>query len=131
MNAQVRLVGVDTASLISNPVTLGAWVGAVFGKPIGIVGITWLLVKIGFAKLPKHMGWEQVIGVGLMGGLGFTMSILIAGLAFADPSEVLAAKCAILAASVASAVLGCVFMLVANKIIKARKEGDTPEPASA
>lgn len=121
MNAQVRLVGVDMGALVMEPVTLGAWIGAVFGKPLGIVGVTWLLVKIGFAKLPEHMGWDQVVGVGLMGGLGFTMSILIAGLAFAESYYVLAAKVAILAASVTSAVAGCVFMLVASKMIEAKK----------
>jgi NhaA family Na+:H+ antiporter len=84
------------------------------GKPLGIVAVTWLLVRVGFARLPSKVDWAQVVGVGLMGGLGFTMSILIAGLAFADPAEVLAAKFAILCASVAAGVLGCVFLLVAD-----------------
>ena len=72
-------------------------------------------MKIGFAKLPKGVDWKQIIGVGLMGGLGFTMSILIAGLAFVSETEVLAAKCAILACSIASAAVGSVFILAATK----------------
>ncbi len=116
MNAQVRLVGADFGALMVDPVTLGALIGAVVGKPVGIVGVTWLLTKSGFSKLPNNMDWVQVIAVGLMGGLGFTMSILIASLAFTDPSQVLAAKLAILMASVISAALGCAYLLFMTRM---------------
>lgn len=115
VNAQVRLVGADPAAILADPVTRGVFLGAFLGKPIGIIGVTFLLVKIGFAKLPKGVDWKQIIGVGLMGGLGFTMSILIAGLAFVSETEVLAAKCAILACSIASAAVGSAFILAATK----------------
>ena len=114
VNAQVCLVGADPAAIVADPVTRGVFLGAFLGKPIGIIGVTFVLVKIGFAKLPRGVDWRQIIGVGLMGGLGFTMSILIAGLAFSVESEVLAAKCAILACSVASAIVGSVFILAAT-----------------
>ena len=71
-------------------------------------------MRIGFAKLPRHVDWIQIVAVGIMGGLGFTMSILIAGLAFTDPTLVMAAKCAILAGSVTSAVLGIVYVHIAG-----------------
>ena len=115
VNAQVCLVGADPAAILADPVTRGVFLGAFLGKPIGIIGVTFLLVKIGFAKLPKGVDWKQIIGVGLMGGLGFTMSILIAGLAFVSETEVLAAKCAILACSIASAAVGSAFILAATK----------------
>lgn len=115
VNAQVCLVGADPSAIIADPVTRGVFLGAFLGKPIGIIGVTFLLVKIGFAKLPKGVDWKQIVGVGLMGGLGFTMSILIAGLAFVSEAEVLAAKCAILACSVASASVGSAFILAATK----------------
>lgn len=115
VNAQVCLVGADPAAIIADPVTRGVFLGAFLGKPIGIIGVTFMLVKIGFAKLPRGVDWKQIVGVGLMGGLGFTMSILIAGLAFTVESEVLAAKCAILVGSVVAAVVGSVFILVATK----------------
>ncbi|RGJ46790.1 Na+/H+ antiporter NhaA [Olsenella sp. AF16-14LB] len=121
VNAQVRIVDMDLATIIADPVTKGVYFGAVLGKPIGIILVTWLLVHIGFAKLPKHVDWLQIIAVGIMGGLGFTMSILISGLAFTDPSEVMAAKCAILAGSVTSAILGLLFVHVASAI-KERRE---------
>lgn len=115
VNAQVRLVGVDPMAIVSDPVTLGSFFGALIGKPVGIILVTWLLVKVGFAKLPRGVNWHQVTGVGIMGGLGFTMSILIAGLAFTEPAEVLAAKCAILSCSVVAAAVGCVYMMATGK----------------
>ncbi|MEQ2637652.1 Na+/H+ antiporter NhaA [Paratractidigestivibacter faecalis] len=125
VNAQLRLVGADFGAIVMDPVTRGVFFGAVLGKPLGIISVTLLLVKIGFAKLPKNMDWVQVAAVGIMGGLGFTMSILISGLAFASASEVMAAKCAILVGSLTSAVLGIVF-------VRAATAGhDAPEDASA
>ena len=114
VNAQVHLVGADFMSIVCDPVTLGVYFGAVLGKPIGIFGVTFVLVKVGFGKLPEHMDWVQVAAVGIMGGLGFTMSILISGLAFDAASEVMAAKCAILMGSFTSAILGIVFTRLAT-----------------
>ena len=125
VNAQLRLVGADFGAIVMDPVTRGVFFGAVLGKPLGIISVTLLLVKIGFAKLPKNMDWVQVAAVGIMGGLGFTMSILISGLAFASASEVMAAKCAILVGSLTSAVLGIVFVRAATA------DHDAPEDACA
>lgn len=118
VNAQVRLVGTDFMTIVSDPVTIGVYLGAVLGKPLGIFLVTFLLVKIGFAKLPERMDWIQVGAIGIMGGLGFTMSILISGLAFDAASEVMAAKCAILMGSFTSAILGIVFTNVATGLKK-------------
>lgn len=112
-NAALPLAGVDLAILASSPVALGAYVGAVLGKPIGICTVTFLLVKVGFAKLPEGMDARQVVAVGLMGGVGFTMSILVAGLAFSAEADVTAAKCAVLLGSVTAAVLGTAYARVA------------------
>ncbi len=114
VNAQVRLVGADFMAVVCDPVTLGVYFGAVLGKPIGIFAVTFVLVKVGFGKLPEHMDWVQVGAIGIMGGLGFTMSILISGLAFDAASEIMAAKCAILLGSLTSAILGIVFTRVAT-----------------
>lgn len=116
VNAQVRLVGVDMVQLALDPVALGTYAGMLLGKPIGIVSVTVLLVKCGIAELPKNVAWRHIVGVGILGGIGFTMSILISGLAFpAEPFEMLAAKAAILAGSVSSAVIGMVYMSLACK----------------
>lgn len=126
VNAQLRLVGADFGAIVMDPVTRGVFLGAVLGKPLGIILVTFVLVKIGFAKLPKNMDWVQVAAVGIMGGLGFTMSILISGLAFASASEIMAAKCAILVGSLTSAVLGIVFVRAAT-----RGDGDDADSLDA
>jgi len=92
-------------------------------KPVGIILVTVLLVRLGFARLPRGMDWAQVVTVGLMGGVGFTMSILITGLAFANPADAIAAKCAILLGSVASALLGVLF---GRLFIRRGREGRRP-----
>ena len=122
VNAQVNLSGANFGALLFDPVFQGVFLGAFLGKPAGIIAVTALLVKVGFAKLPNGMDRVQIAGVGLLGGLGFTMSILIAGLAFSDPAEVLAAKCAILACSVVTAVVGCLFIVAATGRRRARRE---------
>ena len=109
VNAELHLVGANLATVVANPVAHGVFLGAVLGKPVGIILVTVLLVRLGFARLPRGMDWAQVITVGIMGGVGFTMSILITGLAFVDPADAIAAKCAILVGSVTSAVLGLLF----------------------
>ena len=121
VNAQVHLVGADFGAILADPVTQGVYFGAVLGKPIGIFLVTFILVKVGFGKLPQGMDWVQVAAVGIMGGLGFTMSILISGLAFDAATEVMAAKCAILLGSFTSAILGIVFVKLATR--KQGREG--------
>lgn len=116
VNAQVRLVGVDFTQLVLDPVAIGTYLGMLLGKPIGIVGVTFLLVRLGLAELPRRVTWGHIMGVGILGGIGFTMSILITGLAFpSDPFEMLAAKAAILAGSVSAAAIGMAYMHFACK----------------
>ena len=111
VNAQVRLVGVEPATLLFDPVAIGTYLGMLLGKPIGIAGMTFILVKTHLADLPLDVHWKHIVGVGILGGIGFTMSILIAGLAFTEvPAELLASKTAILAGSVSAAVLGLIYM---------------------
>ena len=83
-----------------HPITLGVLAGLLLGKPLGIAGFTWLTLKMGWATLPKGLNMNHVFGVGLLGGIGFTMSIFIADLGFANSSEdLLMAKTGILLAS--------------------------------
>lgn len=111
VNAQVRLVGVDPLALALDPVAMGTYFGMVLGKPLGIIGMTALMVRSGICDLPRGVSWGHIVGVGLLGGIGFTMSILIAGLAFpVEPTEVLAAKAAILLGSLTAAAVGMVYM---------------------
>lgn len=115
VNAQVRVVGADPMAILADPIAQGVFAGAVLGKPIGIIGITFILVKTGLFSLPEHVNWRQIVAVGIMGGIGFTMSILIAGLAF-SPAETNAAKCAILAAAVVSSAVGLLYAHIADAV---------------
>jgi NhaA family Na+:H+ antiporter len=105
-NAGVRFVGGDFAAAISTPIALGVVLGLVLGKPIGIALMSFLAVKLRVADLPDGVGWAQVIGAGMLGGIGFTMSLFVASLAFRNTAEITEAKMAILLASVLAGVAG-------------------------
>ena len=80
--------------------------GLVLGKPIGIVLAAWLAVRSGIAAKPDAYSWRQLCGAGALGGIGFTMSLFIAGVAFPDPADYAAAKIAIFLASLIAGGLG-------------------------
>lgn len=86
---------------------MGIIAGLIFGKVIGIAGFAWLAIKLGIAKLPEGSTMSQVFGVSFLGGIGFTMSIFIADLAFAGNSELIfQAKIGIIAASLGAGLFG-------------------------
>jgi Na+:H+ antiporter, NhaA family len=87
-------------------VTLGIVVGLVVGKPIGIMLAGWLAVRLGLGALPQDTGWAQMLGAACLGGVGFTMSLFIAALAFGEGPLLESAKLGILAASLVSGTLG-------------------------
>ena len=93
---------------LTSPLGLGIIAGLFIGKPIGITLFSWLSAKAGLSELPKGIKWSQVLAIGLMGGIGFTMSIFIALLSFDNPYHQTEAKFAILAASAISGVIGYV-----------------------
>jgi NhaA family Na+:H+ antiporter len=108
-NAGVSL-GNAGASVFAQPVTLGVILGLVLGKPIGISLFSWLSVRSGLASLPEGVNWRHIRGVSFLGGIGFTMSLFIAGLAFESPELLVDAKVGILAASAIAALLGWAMM---------------------
>jgi len=101
---------------VTHPVSLGIALGLVVGKLLGIAGFTWVAVKLGLSELPKELNFKHIIGVALMGGIGFTMSIFIAELGFAHHAEdLLMAKTGILLASIIAGVSGFIWLfLTAN-----------------
>ena len=108
-NAGVSLEGVGLDALTGG-IALGIMVGLVIGKPVGIFIFTWAAVKLGIADLPKRVTWRQVFGVGLLGGIGFTMALFIAGLAFKSADQLDASKLGILVASLIAGVVGLVLL---------------------
>lgn len=110
-------LSVDSRALsgLGEPIGLGVVLGLVVGKPLGIVGMSWLAIKSGIASLPQGVGWRQLWGVGLLGGIGFTMSLFIADLAFGPGQSLLEAKLAILVASILAGVTGYLLLLNAPR----------------
>jgi NhaA family Na+:H+ antiporter len=109
-NAGVAITGNFGQTLVE-PVTLGVILGLVLGKPIGIFVATWLAVRSGLASLPAGVTWNHIHGAGWLGGIGFTMSLFIAGLAFTDEAQLTMAKLGILVASTCAAVVGSLLLM--------------------
>jgi NhaA family Na+:H+ antiporter len=104
-NAGVR-VGGATASGISSTVLAGVVIGLVLGKPLGISLASWLAVRSRFAVLPDGVSWRMLRGVSWLGGIGFTMSLFVGALAFADEALLDSAKIGVLLASCVAAFMG-------------------------
>lgn len=105
-NAGVTVGGVDLSAGRANFVMFGVALALVAGKPLGIVGITWLMVRTGLCRLPSGVSWGGICLISLLAGIGFTMSIFIATLAFADRDLLGAAKLGVLLGSLVAALLG-------------------------
>lgn len=104
-NAGIVLRGEASPDLTSG-VTLGVVLGLLAGKPLGIFAASWLAVRTGVAQLPQGVTWRSIHGAAWLGGIGFTMSLFIGGLAFADASLLANAKTGILIASTIAGIVG-------------------------
>jgi NhaA family Na+:H+ antiporter len=104
-NAGVSLAGLSPAKLFAS-VPLGIVLGLFIGKPLGIFGATWLAVTARVASRPEGAGWLQLLGVGMLGGIGFTMSLFIGMLAFSDAEHAAQLRLGVLAGSLLSAAAG-------------------------
>jgi len=114
-NAGVRL----EAAAMTSSVALAVVAGLVVGKPLGIVLFSLGAVKLGWARMPSGVNWNTMIGAGCLGGIGFTMSLFIAGLAFqGEPFELEAGKVGTLVGSAISAVVGSTWLIVAARKAK-------------
>ncbi|MEH6453710.1 MAG: Na+/H+ antiporter NhaA [Psychromonas sp.] len=104
---------IDSAMVeeMTNPIVLGIAIGLVLGKPIGIVLFTKILTMSNLGQLPKGVTWSHIFGVGLLAGMGFTMSLFITDLAFINPEHQVIAKVSVLMASVISGVTGYLFLM--------------------
>lgn len=108
-NAGVRL-SLEGVSGPGLSVLLGIVLGLVVGKPLGLIGMSWLVVRTGVAVLPEGVQWAHIVGVGCLAGLGFTMSLFIAALGFGESPLLEAAKLGILTASLISGLLGFILL---------------------
>lgn len=115
-NAGVSM-NVDVQELFSTNVALGVSLGLLAGKVIGIVGITWLLVKLRIAPFPEGMNLRNLFGISFLASIGFTMSLFISSLAFTDEIIITQAKIGIFTASIIGGIVGF-FILRTNKPIE-------------
>lgn len=104
----------EMVSGLISPLGLGILGGLLIGKPLGITLFSWLAVKFKLASLPSGANWKHIIGVGLLAGIGFTMSIFIAILSFNEIEFILEAKFAILSASLLAGLAGFIFLKALN-----------------
>jgi NhaA family Na+:H+ antiporter len=100
---------------IGNPIALGIAVGLIVGKTVGITAFSFLAVKSGIAGMVDGLTWAGILGVGILSGLGFTVSLFISGLCFADESVVATAKVAVLGASLAAGTIGYLYFRFTHK----------------
>jgi NhaA family Na+:H+ antiporter len=96
-------------SLLGEPIVIGVLVGLVLGKPIGVLTGTFLVTRLTHAELNEDLTWAQVVGVAILAGIGFTVSLLVSELSFTG-ADADAAKAAVLAASVVAALAGAVVL---------------------
>ena len=118
-------IGISLDSLsFTSPVSLGVILGLVVGKPLGIVAGTWLVHWIGLGQKPADATWGQIIGVGMLCGIGFTMSIFIASEAFHTGGELEAAKLAIMISSFLAAAVGYIYLRLFAPVVEAANEAN-------
>jgi NhaA family Na+:H+ antiporter len=121
-NAGIPVEFAKLGKVLESPIALGVALGLVLGKVVGIAGFSWIAIKLGLGQLPSGTDFRQIIGVGFLGGIGFTMSIFIADLAFINNSEyLLLAKTGILFASLIAGIIGLswLYLLSAKPVAKA------------
>jgi NhaA family Na+:H+ antiporter len=113
-NAGVSLEGLSLQNLLE-PIPLGIAAGLFAGKTVGIFGATWIAVMGDVAGKPEGATWPQILGVAMLGGIGFTMSLFIGMLAFPDPAQAAPLRLGVLTGSLMSAVAGYLVLAASSR----------------
>ena len=114
-NAGIAINAGFLGRAFTSPITLGILIGYVVGKPLGVVGGSWLVTKLSRGRLRPPVGWVAIVGGGAIAGIGFTVAIFVTELAFTDPARQNDAKLAILAASVVAAAVAALILSTVPK----------------
>jgi NhaA family Na+:H+ antiporter len=123
-NAGVVITGDSVSHAVSSDISQGVAFGLLLGKPVGIFLAAWLAVRLGLASLPRSMNWWHVLGVGLLGGVGFTVSLFVNELAFDQVVLINDGKMGILAGSIVAAIVGYVMLVVVTREPPASSDED-------
>lgn len=108
-------IGADWQDGLGEANSIGIIAGLIIGKPLGIFTFAFLGASLGLCKLPEDLKWKNIIGVGLLGGIGFTMSIFITILAYEDVTLINSSKIAIIIASLTAGIIGFLFLKMTLK----------------
>ncbi|HBD25859.1 Na+/H+ antiporter NhaA [Flavobacterium sp.] len=109
------VIGSDFNSIISQNYSVGIALGLIIGKPLGIITILFLAIKLKFCQLPNELNWKSILGVGFLAGIGFTMSIFITLLAFEDETIINNSKFIILLSSLIAGIIGFIALKLSLK----------------
>jgi NhaA family Na+:H+ antiporter len=114
--AGVTLSGTAVRQMLTDPVAIGVVAGLLVGKSVGVFGGSWLTARFTRAELNSDLAWRDVAAVSVLAGIGFTVALLIAQLAFeGDPAQVERAKAAVLVASVLAALIAALLLARRNR----------------
>lgn len=120
------VIGTDWAQELASLNSLGIMAGLVLGKPLGVFVLAFIAVSLGLCRLPLDLKWRHVLGAGLLGGIGFTMSIFITNLAFVGDTQIInASKIAILMASLLAGAAGFIWLKLYGKPVASDTDMDT------
>jgi NhaA family Na+:H+ antiporter len=115
LNAGIVFQELSRSTIFLEPIVIGVALGLLIGKPFGILMACFTAVSLGVAHLPRGVGWRHLLGVGFLGGIGFTTSIFLASLAFQEGASFDYSKIGILVASGSAAVVGSLLLLIAPR----------------
>ena len=124
-NAGVVLTGLSFSDLLA-PLPLGIALGLILGKQLGVFGVTYAMVKMGWARMPHGANWAHIYGIACLAGIGFTMSLFIGSLSFSDPALMNQVRVGVLGGSFVSAIVGYAVLMLASQ-----KDTAAAEPAPA
>jgi len=128
-NAGVH-IGHGLGESLTGSITLGVIFGLLVGKPVGIVGACWIATRLKIAALPSGVGWRHMVGVGMLGGIGFTMALFIATLAFPVAANLELAKIGILSGSLLSAIVGTGVLMTCKPVESAGEMSESDDSES-
>jgi NhaA family Na+:H+ antiporter len=118
------VIGADWGQSLTSANSLGVIIGLVAGKPLGITVLSFAAVSLGICRLPLDLNWRHIVGAGVLGGIGFTMSIFITNLAFAqNPAVTNASKMAILLASFSAGTIGFLWLRLFGQTVLLDEDG--------